>query len=139
MLRPIQVSTIGRSLLQQPFKSRRFAPFAAWSCQGRQWIRPLTQLHAQRSTSSTSKVTAMSLPSSEQVISDWLKNNKFDKWGWVIYRCTYNDDEGWTRFKQFIIQQSHTHIAECDTPELADSLEWTFVEDRATLDGVSKG
>jgi len=80
----------------------------------------------------------MSLPSPQRVIFDCLKNDKHDKWGWVIYRCTYDDDEGWTRFKQFIIQQSRANITESDTPELADSLEWTFVEDRATLDGASK-
>jgi hypothetical protein len=80
----------------------------------------------------------MSLPSSQRVIFECLKNDKHNKWGWVIYRCTYDDDEGWTRFKQFIIQQSHANITKSDTPELADSLVWTFVEDRATLDGVSK-
>jgi hypothetical protein len=94
-------------------------------------------VRAQRFTSSASKATAMSLPSPERVILECLKNQKHDKWGWVIYRCTYDDDEGWTRFKQFINQQSRANIAESDTPELADSLEWTFVEDRATLDRAS--
>jgi hypothetical protein len=51
---------------------------------------------------------------------------------------TYDDDEGWTRFKQFIIQRSRADIAESDAPEIAGSLEWTFVEDRTTLDGASK-
>jgi hypothetical protein len=80
----------------------------------------------------------MSLASPQRVISECLKNEKNDKWGWVIYRTTYDDDEGWTRFKQFIIQQSRDNIAKSDAPEIADSLEWTFVEDRATLDGASK-
>ena len=72
------------------------------------------------------------------MISECLKNEKHDKWGWVIYRTTYDDDEGWTRFKQLITQQSFANIAESDAPEIADSLEWMFVEDRATLDGATK-
>lgn len=63
---------------------------------------------------------------------------KHDKWGWVIYRCTYDDDDAWTRFKQSINQQSRETIARSDTPEAGDSLEWTFVEDRGTLDGASR-
>lgn len=80
----------------------------------------------------------MSLLSPERAIFDWLKNQGHDKWGWVIYRCTYDDDKAWARFKEFIIQQSRADIANSDTPELSDSLEWTFVEDRVTLDGASK-
>jgi hypothetical protein len=78
------------------------------------------------------------LLSPEQVISKSLKNEKHDKWGWIIYRTTYDDDEGWTRFKQLITQQSFANIAESDAPEIADSLQWMFVEDRATLDGATK-
>lgn len=121
MLAPIRVSRIVCSLFQKPFKSCHF-----------------TQLHAQRFTSSISKATTTSLPSPQRVIFDCLKKEKHEKWGWVIFRCTYDDDEGWTRFKQIIIQQSHANIAESDTPDLAGSLVWTFVEDRATLDGASK-
>lgn len=80
----------------------------------------------------------MSLPSPQRLISECLKNDKHDKWGWVIYRTTYEDDEGWTRFKDFITRQSHADIADSDAPEIADSLEWTFIEDRATLNGASK-
>jgi hypothetical protein len=48
---------------------------------------------------------------------------KHNKWGWVIYRCTYDDDEAWARFKQIINQRSRKTIAESDTPDAADSLE----------------
>ena len=67
------------------------------------------------------------------------QNENHDKWGWVIYRTTYDDDEGWTCFKQLITQQSLTNIAESKAPEIADSLEWMFVEDRATLDRCYQG
>lgn len=80
----------------------------------------------------------MSIPSASRVISEWLKDNKHDKWGWVFYRTTYNDDEAWRRFKDLITEQSRTHIAESDAPEIVSTLEWKFVEDRATLEGASK-
>ncbi|ERF74300.1 hypothetical protein EPUS_01987 [Endocarpon pusillum Z07020] len=36
----------------------------------------------------------MPLPSPTGNIQDSLREMKHDKWGWVIYRCTYDDDEG---------------------------------------------
>lgn len=78
------------------------------------------------------------LPSAEQNILSFLRHQKHERWGWVIYRCTYNDDEAWDRFKDFVDQQSRQFIAESDTPEIADSLEWTFIENRDTLDNASK-
>ncbi|KAH6706369.1 hypothetical protein BKA61DRAFT_138235 [Leptodontidium sp. MPI-SDFR-AT-0119] len=134
-IRPIRVLSIGRSILRQPFKSHPFVPSSAvWSYQGKPWL----QSRAQRFILSSSMATNMSLPSPQRVLFDCLQDGKHDKWGWVIYRCTYDDDEGWNRFKRFIIQQSQANIVESDTPELADGLEWTFIEDRATLDGASK-
>lgn len=79
-----------------------------------------------------------SLTSSERDILSHLRANNFDKWGWVIYRCTYNDDEAWSRFKNVVSHQAHELIAESDTPEIADSLEWTFIENRDTLENASK-
>jgi hypothetical protein len=80
----------------------------------------------------------MPLPSPTQNIQGSLRKMKHDKWGWVIYRCTYGDNEAWTRFKKIINQHSREIIADGDTPEAGDSLEWTFVEDRGTLDGASR-
>jgi hypothetical protein len=82
--------------------------------------------------------TTRLLPSSECIVHNTLKSLGHSKWGWVIYRCTYNDDEAWDRFKQLIDQYSREAIAKSDTPEVAESLEWTFVEDRHSLDGVSR-
>lgn len=62
---------------------------------------------------------------------------KHDKWGWVIYRTSFDDDAAWERFKKIIDEQSRKQISESDTPELADSLEWTFVDD-PSLDGAPK-
>ena len=41
------------------------------------------------------------------------------------------------RFKQIIDQRSREIIADYDTPEAGASLEWTFIEDRGTLNGAS--
>ena len=71
-------------------------------------------------------------------IQDRLRELKHDRWGWVIYRCTYGDDEAWSRFKEIIDQRSRGIIADFGTPEVGDSLEWTFVEDRRTLNGASR-
>jgi hypothetical protein len=66
---------------------------------------------------------------------DQLKDSKLDKWGYVIYRCTYKDDGAWERFKTIVHEQAQEDLDA--TPELANRLEWTFVEDREILDGAS--
>ncbi|KAF7552038.1 hypothetical protein G7Z17_g4573 [Cylindrodendrum hubeiense] len=61
-----------------------------------------------------------------------------DKWGWVIYRCTYGDDVAWTRFKDIINLRSRQATAESDTPEYVNSLEWKFVDDQHMLEGATR-
>lgn len=61
----------------------------------------------------------------------------FNKWGWVIYRCSYADDKAWAQFRTFTESESRADIAESDAPDIADCLEWKWVEDRASLDGAS--
>lgn len=80
----------------------------------------------------------MSLLSPQRIILNTLAQWKHDKWGFVIYRCTYQDDRGWNRFKQIVHERTHKVMQRSDAPEAADSLEWTFVEDRATLDRASR-
>ncbi|OAL43179.1 hypothetical protein IQ07DRAFT_305265 [Pyrenochaeta sp. DS3sAY3a] len=61
------------------------------------------------------------------------------KWGWVIYRCSYSDadNETWAQFRSRVEASSREDIAQSDAPEIAQSLEWTWVEDQATLEGAS--
>ncbi|PLB46181.1 hypothetical protein P170DRAFT_479102 [Aspergillus steynii IBT 23096] len=89
-------------------------------------------------TSSASRADDSKWPSEQKSLSLKLQDAKQNKWGWVIYRCTYDDDEGWARFKQIIQQRALECAATSDAPELADTLEWVFVEDRDTLDGASR-
>ena len=84
-------------------------------------------------------MSSSTIPSAVQNIRDDLRHFKHDKWGWVIYRCTYGDDEAWTRFQQIINERSRKRMAKPGVPpEVANSLEWTFVSDPTTLDGASR-
>ncbi|PGH29830.1 hypothetical protein GX50_07409 [[Emmonsia] crescens] len=88
---------------------------------------------------SSSTTSSHTEPSHAENIRDTLHDFKHDKWGWVIYRCTYGDDEAWARFQQIVNERSRKRMAEPDVPpEVANSLEWTFVSDPATLNGASR-
>jgi hypothetical protein len=80
----------------------------------------------------------MSLPSAQRDILDTLEQLKHDKWGFVIYRCTYKDDDGWLRFKEILHEYTRKSMQRSDAPEAADSLDWTFVEDQGALDRASR-
>jgi hypothetical protein len=68
-----------------------------------------------------------------------LRYLKHDKWGWVIYRCTYGDDEAWAKFQKIINERSRKAMEELEFPhELASALEWTFLSDQSLFDGASR-
>jgi hypothetical protein len=75
--------------------------------------------------------------SAETLIHADLELLPIEKWGWLIYRCTYTSDAAWSRFRSAVEAQSRAQTAASDAPEIADRLEWTCVEDPATLDGIS--
>jgi hypothetical protein len=60
-----------------------------------------------------------------------------EKWGWVLYRCTYADDAMWAKFRDRVEMDSRDYIAQSDAPEIAERLEWKWVEDASRLDGAS--
>lgn len=91
-----------------------------------------------RNSSSVADQTKMKLPSPQRVLSEVLTSSKHDKWGFVTYRCTYQDDLAWERFKQIFRERTQQALQRSDTPEVADSHEWTFVDVRAALDGASR-
>lgn len=80
----------------------------------------------------------MSLPSAQRKILEDLAKLGHDKWGFVIYRCTYRDNQAWDRFKDIVRRRTLEDMADSDAPEAADRLQWTFVDDEASLDGASK-
>ncbi|QIW98813.1 hypothetical protein AMS68_004331 [Peltaster fructicola] len=71
----------------------------------------------------------------------WYQLNTFQmpKWGFVVMRCTYGDDEAWTevmRRLEVVIQQCFERDDEIDVQVLARH-DWSVQEDPA-LDGASK-
>ncbi|KAK4064840.1 uncharacterized protein Triagg1_8839 [Trichoderma aggressivum f. europaeum] len=61
-----------------------------------------------------------------------------EKWGWVIYRCSYKPElqSTWESFKRFVDATTRKEIAASDAPDIADKLDWVFVED-PELEGAS--
>lgn len=78
--------------------------------------------------------------SSERKIQ-WLLNNAGDsKWGWVVYRSCYKPefDTAWESVKSVTEETARQRVATSDAPDIADKMDWVFVEDRENLDGASR-
>ncbi|KAF6815719.1 hypothetical protein CSOJ01_03399 [Colletotrichum sojae] len=61
------------------------------------------------------------------------------KWGFVIYRCTYDGDELWDRYLAQLKSLCHDRLVEEGRAELLEPhLDWVVIEDRATLDNASR-
>ncbi|KAJ5210634.1 hypothetical protein N7491_010441 [Penicillium cf. griseofulvum] len=79
--------------------------------------------------------------SSEAILYE-LKDRKIEKWGWVFYRTTYEDDEVWDSFKRILNFSVRSIISLDPRSELNeamfDQLEFIFIEDKAKFDGASK-
>ncbi|KAK2029946.1 hypothetical protein LX32DRAFT_651931 [Colletotrichum zoysiae] len=61
------------------------------------------------------------------------------KWGFVIYRCTYDDDELWSRYLAQLKSFCHDNLVEHRRAELLEQyLVWVVIEDRATLENASR-
>lgn len=79
--------------------------------------------------------------SSESIIYE-CKKRKIEKWGWVFYRTTYDDDEAWDIFKQKLNISVRSIIGLDPRLELNeamfDKLQFVFVEDKAKFDRASK-
>lgn len=80
-------------------------------------------------------------------ISQLLAHHRLNTWGFVIYRCTYDDDAAWARFMKRLERQRNRlptytwTVVDPDDPipwELMKLLTWRVQEDRVELDGASK-
>ena len=61
------------------------------------------------------------------------------KWGFVVYRCTYSDDEAWLRYIQYIKDQTIATLDFYGQQFLLEKyLDIPVVEDPQQLDGASK-
>ncbi|CAG9976196.1 unnamed protein product [Clonostachys byssicola] len=88
------------------------------------------------------KVTSPSLnwhePSPERIIQQQIAAGKVNKWGWVVYRTAYQPelDAAWATLQRVVLEDLCETVAESDAPEIAEQMEWLFVED-PELDGAS--
>lgn len=62
----------------------------------------------------------------------------FGKWGFVIYRCAYGDDEAWGRYMKHFRETIHEMLVSYNCEFLEQYAQWTVVEDEFDLRGASK-
>ncbi|KAL2795764.1 hypothetical protein BJX66DRAFT_163649 [Aspergillus keveii] len=87
---------------------------------------PIPELHPKHLYSEASSVL-------EEVLRSRSK-----KWGWVVYRCTYDDEATWQKLKQWIIDENRERTEDSDAPTLIDHLDMVFFEDRALFENASR-
>ena len=69
-------------------------------------------------------------------IREVLERNADLRWGFVIYRCTYDDDEKWARFMDFLNTRVRLNLQDEDGENLFERIDWAVQEDRESLDGA---
>ncbi|KAI8261652.1 hypothetical protein K4K58_001115 [Colletotrichum sp. SAR11_239] len=63
----------------------------------------------------------------------------YHKWGFVIYRCTYDDGELWNRYLAQLKQSCHEELVKGRRAELLEKyLDWVIIEDRDKLENASR-
>ncbi|KAL0931319.1 uncharacterized protein CTRU02_214054 [Colletotrichum truncatum] len=69
-----------------------------------------------------------------------IRDCEYKKWGFVIYRTTYDDasTKPWAAFKERVLGNLRKSILESDAPEILDNMDMIFVDD-PVLEGVSVG
>lgn len=66
-----------------------------------------------------------------------LRKYSLDRWGFVIYRCTYGDNTAWNTFTSILKYRAHDSLKMLNALDLEQSLHWTFIENKDSLDGAS--
>ncbi|KAL9623269.1 MAG: hypothetical protein Q9160_002376 [Pyrenula sp. 1 TL-2023] len=72
-----------------------------------------------------------------QHVRDLLSYRRQNKWGFIIYRCTYKNDAQWARFMELLNEWTRQNLEYDKALDLMDSLDWNIRED-PKLDGTSK-
>jgi hypothetical protein len=61
------------------------------------------------------------------------------KWGFLVYRTSYDDDEAWQRFMDILTRNTEVSLRKAGKLQrLQPYLYWTAMEDRTAFDGASK-
>lgn len=100
----------------------------------------------------TSPAIATALPplvpeeGDDDVLAGWsaticsLFRSGHHKWGFLVYRTVYDDEEAWVRFMDVLTRSTDMALRQMGKDaRLQPYLEWKVVEDRAVFDGASKG
>ncbi|CAJ2502251.1 Uu.00g096450.m01.CDS01 [Anthostomella pinea] len=69
----------------------------------------------------------------------YMLETGYEQWGFLIYRCTYGDDDAWDSYMAYLREEVHSDLdhSGCDVL-LEQYARWTVVEDESLLDGASK-
>ncbi|WYZ42203.1 hypothetical protein EsH8_V_001098 [Colletotrichum jinshuiense] len=68
-----------------------------------------------------------------------MKRSGFHRWGFVIYRVTYDDDAMWECYFEVLkLSARDVLVNEGGDVLLEQYMDWPVISDRATLDGASK-
>ncbi|GJC99325.1 hypothetical protein ColKHC_08151 [Colletotrichum higginsianum] len=64
---------------------------------------------------------------------------RYHRWGFVVYRCAYGDDDLWNRYIEQLKKNVHDELVHAGRAELLEQyLDWVIIEDRDTLNNASK-
>ncbi|KAF3000784.1 hypothetical protein E8E13_005467 [Curvularia kusanoi] len=66
-----------------------------------------------------------------------LERNPGLKWGFVIYRCTYESDSEWARFMDLLNTRVRLNLEEEGGLDLLDRLDWCVQDDRDVLNAAT--
>ncbi|KAI7784813.1 hypothetical protein LA080_009132 [Diaporthe eres] len=68
-----------------------------------------------------------------------MKTAGFHRWGFPIYRTTYDDDAAWQRYLEVLKFTARKYLVRQGGDVLLEQyMDWPVISDRATLDGASK-
>lgn len=71
-----------------------------------------------------------------RIIRD-LEYKRYSIWGFIVYCCTYGEDDEWDRFKKTLTELIRGQVLKSEAPELNEDLKVTFLEDKELFDGAS--
>ena len=71
------------------------------------------------------------------IIREQLNKYLNSKWGFVIYRCTYQDDAQWKRFMEHLNTRTRRGLEEEGAGDLFDRIDWS-VQDNPQLRDASE-
>lgn len=60
------------------------------------------------------------------------------RWGYAIYRCTYENDGHWNSFLDTLNNCMREKLKSAGREEMMESLHWHIFDDRSVFDGMSK-